>query len=72
MGVFAPVLRQIFGGKMKKIRQLLKNEKGQGMLEYVLLAGVIVTLMLIFKDNISKMITGWTGTVQSQGDKILQ
>ncbi|MCC6278199.1 MAG: hypothetical protein IT289_09825 [Oligoflexia bacterium] len=61
----------MFGGKMK-VRRLLRNEKGQGMLEYVLLAGVIVILISIFRNQIQSAITQWTGQVTSKGSAVIQ
>ncbi len=55
---------------MKKFLAILKDDKGQGMLEYVLLVGVLAIIIVAFKDKLSGMVSSWTGKVESQGNSV--
>ncbi|MDZ4676475.1 MAG: Flp1 family type IVb pilin [Oligoflexia bacterium] len=57
---------------MKKFMAILKDENGQGMLEYILLVGVLATIILVFKGQISGLITKWTGNVGDAGDNVFK
>lgn len=48
--------------KLKNIR-FLRNERGQGIIEYVLLAVVVLALVGIFKDKIRNALTQRTETL---------
>ncbi len=37
---------------MNRLKETLKNERGQGMLEYVLLLAIVAVLILAFKTQI--------------------
>ncbi|MBK9293494.1 MAG: hypothetical protein IPM57_03480 [Oligoflexia bacterium] len=50
---------------MKKIKNLIKNQRGQGMLEYVLILAVVVAIGLMFRKQITSAIEGVTGKVSS-------
>lgn len=50
---------------MKKTKKLIKNERGQGMLEYVLILAVVVAIGLMFRTKITEAINGVTGKVSS-------
>lgn len=39
-------------------RKLLKNKSGQGATEYILLLVVVVSLVMLFKDNIKSAVQG--------------
>lgn len=56
---------------VKKLRAILKDESGQGMLEYVMLLAVVASLVLIFKDTITTKIKGLTTAVGVSADKAL-
>lgn len=47
---------------MKKFKNfsknLLKNKQGQGATEYILLLVVVVSLVILFKDNIKSTVQG--------------
>ncbi|WP_413559314.1 Flp1 family type IVb pilin [Bdellovibrio sp. HCB209] len=47
---------------MKKFKNfsknLLKNKQGQGATEYILLLVVVVSLVILFKDNIKNTVQG--------------
>jgi hypothetical protein len=62
------------GFKVKRLKKVLKNQRGQGMLEYVLLLTIIVGLVMAFKDPITNIFKGatdnltqTTGQVFNQG-----
>ena len=57
---------------MKKLKAILKDESGQGMLEYVMLLAVVASLVLIFKKTISDKIGQLTGKVADSADQVLQ
>lgn len=52
----------------KKNKSLIRNEKGQGMVEYILLLVVVIGLVAIFKNKIVETIKGKTDQVGSQMD----
>ncbi|MEK6772654.1 MAG: Flp1 family type IVb pilin [Bdellovibrionota bacterium] len=52
----------------KKNRRLFSNEKGQGMVEYILLLVVVIGLVAIFKGRIIEVIKGKTDQVGSGMD----
>ena len=51
----------------RKTKNLLRNEKGQGMVEYILLLVVVIGLVLAFRKQIADVVKGKTGEV---GDSI--
>ena len=51
---------------MKRLRKLLKNEKGQGATEYILLLALIVGLVFMFKDRLKGMAEKALGKAESQ------
>jgi Flp pilus assembly pilin Flp len=55
---------------MKKLKMLLKDDSGQGMLEYVLLVGVLAIIIVAFKGQITNMVNNWTGKVDAEGNKV--
>jgi Flp pilus assembly pilin Flp len=44
-------------------KDVLKNNKGQGMVEYILLMVVIVALVTIFKDPITRVVKDKVGSL---------
>lgn len=55
----------------KNKMKFLKNQKGQGMVEYVLLLVVIIGLVIAFKEPITRKFKEATGSVESgMGDVI--
>ncbi|MCY4321210.1 MAG: Flp1 family type IVb pilin [Bdellovibrionaceae bacterium] len=49
------------------IKQLWKDESGQGATEYILILVVVATIVMVFKDRIKEIIASRTGEV---GDKL--
>ncbi len=43
---------------MKRLKDVLKDESGQGMLEYVLLLAIIAGLVMVFKGKITTIFGG--------------
>jgi len=42
----------------KKNRKLFRNERGQGMVEYILLLVVVIGLVMVFKNKIVEIVKG--------------
>ena len=53
----------VSGGRMKRIKQVLLDESGQGATEYILLLVVIVALVVLFKDK-------FRDTIQTKLDEL--
>ncbi len=58
-------------GKVKKNSKFLKNQKGQGMVEYVLLLVVIIGLVMAFKKPITDKFNQVTGKATSDMDAVV-
>ena len=57
---------------MKKVtKKKYKNQKGQGMLEYVMLLAVVAAIVLVFKGNITKYVGDLTAGVGSKTQDVL-
>ena len=50
---------------MKKLKSILKDDSGQGMLEYVVILALVVMVGLMFKSKIYSFIEGGTNSVTS-------
>lgn len=55
---------------MKKLTNFLKNEKGQGATEYILLLVVIVGLVVMFGPKLKKMVEGKVGELGGMIDQV--
>jgi Flp pilus assembly pilin Flp len=55
---------------MRKMRKLLRNERGQGMLEYVLLLAVVAGLVMVFKGKITSIFTQATTSLDSSTQQV--
>jgi Flp pilus assembly pilin Flp len=57
---------------VKKLSKVLKNQRGQGMLEYVMLLAVVALVVLAFRGTITQKFQEWTGNVVQKTDQVLQ
>ena len=55
---------------MKRFGKVLKNQRGQGMLEYVLLLAIIAGLVMAFKGKITTIFGGATDALQSKSSSV--
>lgn len=55
---------------MKRLRKVLKNQKGQGMLEYVLLLAIVAGLVMAFKTQISGIFNQATTSLSSSTSQV--
>ncbi len=64
------------GGFMKTIKKaknkFLKNEKGQGMVEYILLLVVVIGLVFAFKGKLKTMFDSATGKAEAGVNDVIQ
>lgn len=56
--------------KLKGMRQLLVEEDGMGTVEIILIVVVLVGLVIIFKDQITKIVDGLFAKITTQTGKI--
>ncbi len=55
--------------KLRKFsKKLIKNNKGQGMVEYILLLVIVAGLVMMFKKPITEAINGRVGDVTGSMD----
>ncbi|PQP82793.1 hypothetical protein C0Q44_15515 [Paenibacillus sp. PCH8] len=52
-----------------KVNAFWKEEDGLGTLELILIIGVIIIIALIFKDQITKLITSLLGKVDTKSNE---
>lgn len=64
-------MKVLNNGKVKKNSKFLKNQKGQGMVEYVLLLVVIIGLVMAFKKPITDKFNQVTGKATSDMDAVV-
>ena len=64
-------MKKLNKGKVKKNMKFLKNQKGQGMVEYVLLLVVVIGLVFAFKTPMLKAFNDATGRATSGMDGVL-
>lgn len=57
--------------KQMKTKKFKKNEKGQGMLEYVMLLAVVAAIVLVFRGKITSKINDLTDAVGNSADKVV-
>ncbi len=55
---------------MKKLVAILKDESGQGMLEYVLLLGVVAIIIAGFKDKIMEIFKSAEQSLQGSTQQV--
>ncbi len=58
------------GCRLKGIRQLLTEEDGMGTVEVILIIVVLVGIVIIFKDQITKIVNNLFKKITSQTGKI--
>ena len=56
--------------KLKNVKQFLKEEDGLGTVEVILIIVVLVGLVIIFKDQITKIVQNIFSKITKQTEKI--
>ncbi len=56
---------------MKTLKSFMKDNRAFGVVEIVLIIIVIVALIIIFRDEITELITKAFGTISSKTDEIV-
>lgn len=56
--------------KLKNLKQLIKEEDGMGTVEVILIIVVLVGLVLIFKDQITKIVNNLFLKITTQTGKV--
>lgn len=56
--------------ELKKCKQFLKEEDGMGTVEIILIIVVLVGLVIIFKDQITKIVQNIFAKITNQTNKI--
>lgn len=57
---------------MKKLLKAANNEKGQGMVEYVLIVGLVVGIIVLVGPKLRTYLDNKMGQITSNADKIDQ
>jgi len=57
---------------VKKLKQILKDDSGQGILEYVLILFVVMMVGVVFKKQIQDMFTSKTDAVVNKANDVFQ
>lgn len=57
-------------GKLKTFRQFISEEDGMGTVEVILIIVVLVGLVILFKDQITKIVNNLFDKITSQTGKI--
>lgn len=58
------------GEKMGQIRAFLKEEDGVGVVEIILILVVLISLVLIFKSQLTSLVTSIFGKIVSQSGTV--
>lgn len=56
--------------EMKNWKDFLREEDGMGTVEVIMIIVVLVGLVIIFKDQITKIVTGLFGKITAQTGKL--
>ena len=64
-------MKKLNKAKIKKNSKFLKNQKGQGMVEYVLLLVVVIGLVFAFKKPMTDKFNEITGKATSGMDNVV-
>ncbi|MEW6516621.1 MAG: Flp family type IVb pilin [candidate division FCPU426 bacterium] len=51
---------------LQKMRKMFKNEKGQGLVEYILIIAIVAVLAIVVLKGFGKQIQGWFGNTQDK------
>lgn len=57
---------------VKNKNKILNNQKGQGMVEYILLIVVVVGLIFAFKPRLTKMFNDSVGKAEGDINQVIQ
>lgn len=57
---------------MKKFKKVLKNQKGQGMLEYILILAVVLIIGVMFKKQIMGLVDGQLTNINNKTSEFNQ
>lgn len=57
-------------GRLKNLRQFLREEDGMGTVEIILIIVVLVGLVLIFKEQITKIVNSIFSKITTQTNKV--
>jgi len=57
---------------VKRLKEILKDESGQGMLEYVILLALVVAVGLAFRGKITSFFTQGTDAVTGAGADVFK
>ncbi|MBO4981158.1 MAG: hypothetical protein J6C84_04595 [Lachnospiraceae bacterium] len=57
-------------GRLKDIRQFVREEDGMGTVEIILIIVVLVGLVLIFKEQITKIVNNIFSKITTQTNKV--
>ena len=55
-----------------KLKELMKDEQGITTVEIILILGVLIALVLIFKEQMTNIVNNIFKTITSQSNKILK
>lgn len=55
----------------KKKKKVLRNQRGQGMLEYVMLLAVVAAIVLAFRERIQTAVGNLTDGAVSQAESVI-
>lgn len=58
------------GGKLKSWREFLREEDGMGTVEVILIIVVLVGLVILFKDQITKIVNNLFSKITTQTGKV--
>lgn len=68
------VIDNIFGGRKMKyyLKKLKEDQRGIGIVEIILILVVLIALVIIFRDQITSLVSKLLGKIVSGGEDILQ
>jgi Flp pilus assembly pilin Flp len=57
---------------MRKLKNVVKNQRGQGMVEYVLLIGIVVVIAIALKEPLKTFINDKFNKASGQAEQVFQ